>query len=426
VNYDLPWNPQRVEQRIGRCHRYGQKYDVVVVNFVNQNNAADRRVYELLESKFRLFEGVFGSSDEILGALESGIDFERVIYNILQTCRGEDEINRAFDELTRQYADVIETRKAETIQQVLETFDPDVTAKLKDCETRTRASLDRFSRWKFDLFVACGATRVSEQGWIFDYEGKRYIPSWEKAKASGIFLDSDSPVYTGLRDNAKALPTPNVKIRFNHSALVAEERIAFFTNANAGLTGAVSVDKLTYTYGKEGEKEEHLLISWVDDRDAITDEQLIERMLEMPADVIGEAMADPRLNDKKQELKATKCQEIDVANKENLVLRFRELDAWRNDREEALNRELDDLRNQIRLLQGQMNSNVDTLSFQGIVDIQEKINDLNEQMDKKQRAMFESKDDIKKSASDLQTEAIKQLNGSAALENIMTFSFEIA
>jgi len=49
VNYDLPWNPQRVEQRIGRCHRYGQKCDVIVVNFLNTRNAADVRVYELLE-----------------------------------------------------------------------------------------------------------------------------------------------------------------------------------------------------------------------------------------------------------------------------------------------------------------------------------------------------------------------------------------
>ncbi len=38
VNYDLPWNPQRIEQRIGRCHRYGQKHDVVVVNFLNRKN----------------------------------------------------------------------------------------------------------------------------------------------------------------------------------------------------------------------------------------------------------------------------------------------------------------------------------------------------------------------------------------------------
>jgi SNF2 family DNA or RNA helicase len=45
VDYDLPWNTQRVEQRIGRCHRYGQEHDVVVVNFPSQNNAADQRVF---------------------------------------------------------------------------------------------------------------------------------------------------------------------------------------------------------------------------------------------------------------------------------------------------------------------------------------------------------------------------------------------
>jgi superfamily II DNA/RNA helicase len=53
VNYDLPWNPQRIEQRIGRCHRYGQKNDVVVINFLNNKNAADQRVYQLLDEKFR-------------------------------------------------------------------------------------------------------------------------------------------------------------------------------------------------------------------------------------------------------------------------------------------------------------------------------------------------------------------------------------
>jgi len=52
VNYDLPWNPQRIEQRIGRCHRYGQKHDVVVVNFLNRKNAADQRVYQLLSENF--------------------------------------------------------------------------------------------------------------------------------------------------------------------------------------------------------------------------------------------------------------------------------------------------------------------------------------------------------------------------------------
>ena len=84
VNYDLPWNPQRIEQRIGRCHRYGQKHDVVVVNFLNRKNDADQRVFELLAEKFKLFEGVFGASDEVLGAIESGVDFEKRIATIYQ------------------------------------------------------------------------------------------------------------------------------------------------------------------------------------------------------------------------------------------------------------------------------------------------------------------------------------------------------
>ena len=96
INYDLPWNPQRIEQRIGRCHRYGQKHDVVVVNFLNRENEADKRVYELLDQKFKLFDGVFGASDEVLGAVESGVDFERRIAEIYQTCRQPAAIHTAF------------------------------------------------------------------------------------------------------------------------------------------------------------------------------------------------------------------------------------------------------------------------------------------------------------------------------------------
>ena len=92
VNYDLPWNPQRIEQRIGRCHRYGQQRDVLVLNFLNRQNAADARLYELLERKLHLFDGVFGASDEILGALESGIDFEKRVLDIYQSCRSTEEI----------------------------------------------------------------------------------------------------------------------------------------------------------------------------------------------------------------------------------------------------------------------------------------------------------------------------------------------
>ncbi|MGB0766263.1 MAG: SNF2-related protein, partial [Phycisphaeraceae bacterium] len=107
VNYDLPWNPQRVEQRIGRCHRYGQKHDVIVVNFLSQDNLADRRVHDLLQQKFSLFDGLFGASDEVLGAIEDGVDFEKRVYDILKTCRTDAEIAAAFDALQRELEDTI-------------------------------------------------------------------------------------------------------------------------------------------------------------------------------------------------------------------------------------------------------------------------------------------------------------------------------
>ncbi|HGO6082051.1 TPA: SNF2-related protein, partial [Burkholderia cenocepacia] len=114
INYDLPWNPQRVEQRIGRCHRYGQKHDVVVINFLNERNQADRRVLELLTEKFNLFNGVFGASDEVLGSIESGVDFEKRILTIYQECRTPEEIETAFKTLQAEMDERIQARMSDT------------------------------------------------------------------------------------------------------------------------------------------------------------------------------------------------------------------------------------------------------------------------------------------------------------------------
>lgn len=141
INYDLPWNPQRVEQRIGRCHRYGQKNDVVVLNFLNRSNAADRRVFELLDMKFRLFSGVFGASDEILGAVSSGVDFEKRILEIYQSCRTEEEINTAFDRLQNELSEQINQHMIETRAKLLEHFDDEVRARFKVIHKRVHEDL---------------------------------------------------------------------------------------------------------------------------------------------------------------------------------------------------------------------------------------------------------------------------------------------
>jgi len=146
VNYDLPWNPQRIEQRIGRCHRYGQKFDVVVVNFLNKNNAADQRVYELLAEKFQLFSGVFGASDEVLGAIESGVEFEKRIVSIYQNCRSTDEIESEFEQLRAEMEENITATMEDTRRKLLENFDAEVHDRLKINLDRSREYIGRYER----------------------------------------------------------------------------------------------------------------------------------------------------------------------------------------------------------------------------------------------------------------------------------------
>ena len=143
VNFDLPWNPQRIEQRIGRCHRYGQQRDVLVLNFLNRANAADARLYDLLSQKLALFDGVFGSSDEILGALGSGVDFEKRVLDIYQSCRSPDEIDTAFTTLRSELDGRISARFSAARTLLFERFDGEVRGRLRVAEQDAREAVAR-------------------------------------------------------------------------------------------------------------------------------------------------------------------------------------------------------------------------------------------------------------------------------------------
>jgi len=206
VNYDLPWNPQRIEQRIGRCHRYGQQHDVVVVNFLNKNNAADQRVYELLSEKFRLFNGVFGASDEVLGSIESGVDFEKRIAEIYQTCRTPEEIQQSFDILQAELSSRISENMRSTRQKLLENFDTEVAEKLNVYKAEATASLNRYEAllWETTRHALEGYASFDEENLSFELQkppatnispGKYYLKrqSAHKSKIS----NHTSKIHTG-------------------------------------------------------------------------------------------------------------------------------------------------------------------------------------------------------------------------------------
>lgn len=142
INYDLPWNPQRIEQRIGRIHRYGQTTDVLVINFAAEGNEAQKLTLEILSRKLDLFGTVLGASDEVLHEPSSdapetlagavGVDFEARLRRIYQNARSQTEIENElltlrqsmeaerarFDETHDRTAGLIESRFDEQVKQV--------------------------------------------------------------------------------------------------------------------------------------------------------------------------------------------------------------------------------------------------------------------------------------------------------------------
>jgi SNF2 family DNA or RNA helicase len=147
INYDLPWNPMKIEQRIGRCHRYGQQKDVNVYNLLNSENAADARVYEILDKKFHLFKGVFGASDDALGLLESGSNFERKIQDIYDNCKSINEFKKAFDNLERDI-NAKRNKKSQELKRLLSSMTSDEKKKhLKAEANKMNKYLDQIEQW---------------------------------------------------------------------------------------------------------------------------------------------------------------------------------------------------------------------------------------------------------------------------------------
>lgn len=221
INYDLPWNPQRVEQRIGRCHRYGQRVDVTVVNMLNLKNRAEARIHELLSQKLHLFEGVFGASDDVLGILTDGIDFEREVLRIVQSCRTTDEADREFDELTTRISDSIDAEMEAARVKVLENLDAEVVANLHRREEQLAEIVPEFTQ-RLLMLAQAELPQATFNGDVqtFDFDGRRWTTRWPAADENDWqFFRVNDGLGAELVERAKERPITSVEtVEFNPSA----------------------------------------------------------------------------------------------------------------------------------------------------------------------------------------------------------------
>ena len=420
INYDLPWNPQRVEQRIGRVHRYGQKCDVVVVNFINKGNKADQLVFELLARKFQLFEGVFGASDEILGAIESEISIEKRINDILQKCRHADEIEAEFNALQNELDELIEEKEQSTREKLLEHFDEEVISRLKSRKQKIQGVLDEHGR-KIRAFCRGMLPQAEHYDDGFMYEGQRFYCDWKQAEEqNGHFLKVENPLVANLIDSAKQNNLTPTEITFDYD--IYGMQLADLRNLR-GKSGWLKLSKLKIDSIDTVEK---LVFSAVADDGTTLDQQQCERLMLIPATQGGAVSIDGAIMDKLQqaEQSATSLHLEDAQhlNEEYFNEEQDKLDRWAEDAKEAINQELKRLQKDIRDAKKAARA-MKTLEEK--TTAQRQVKKLEKEHDKKMMEFFETRKQVDEKSDELLEEIEEKLKLSHEIEEIFTIRWRL-
>jgi len=389
INYDLPWNPQRVEQRIGRCHRYGQKSDVVVLNFVNQGNKADQRVYELLKDKFKLFEGVFGASDEILGAIESGVDIEKRIFDAYQLCTTVEESEAAFAKLQEDLDEKIQEKEGTAYRTLIENFDEDVHRVLKTRREKTRVLLDETQRLLLNVAKAELGSQAKFDDDGFSYQDAAYFLDWHKAEEQGgnFFHINDEALASQLLDTAKNRVLSGSRVvEFDY------EQYGLLLSDIKPLVGQSGWMMATLVSANSYDTTDRIILACKTDDGVVLDKDQAHRLLLLPASEKETIeLADGNGLDEifRTEL-ATFMADV---NDKNLVFFNEEnekLERWADESKEGLLREIKDMDADIR--QAKKASRILPLAEK--LAAQKQIKAMENKRDKRQLDYFESRRQI--------------------------------
>lgn len=432
VNYDLPWNPQRIEQRIGRCHRYGQKFDVVVVNFLNKSNAADQRVYQLLSEKFKLFEGVFGASDEVLGAIESGVDFEKRIASIYQNCRTEEEIQLAFDELQKSFETQIDETIGRTRQQLLENFDQEVTEKLRLNLKASKEYLSKYEEWLWNLtkYYLADYAKFDNYEYSF-YLNHNPFPNeiihpgpyriGKNIEDSNLYRIGH-PLAQRVIEECKKYITTNAEIIFNFTT-VPDKKISILEDL-IDKSGWLSLSLLTIS---SFETEDHLIFSAITDEGKELDQEQCMRLFSLSADIIKPSFIlsteiQQALNKKRTDHKEGVLLSNLQRNSTYFDDELEKLDNWAEDKKNSLEIELKELDKEIKMRKTEAKK---ILNLEEKVKAQREIKEMEKKRSELRLELFKSQDEIDNAKENLISEIEKRLKQNTVLNPLFLIKWSL-
>jgi len=429
VNYDLPWNPQRIEQRIGRCHRYGQAHDVVVINFINRNNAADQRVYELLSEKFNLFNGVFGASDEVLGSIESGVDFEKRIVRIYQECRTPEEIQTSFDELQRELETEIEGNLKLTRKQLLENFDEEVHEKLRVNLKESTDYLSKYESWLWemtshyvqthaDLVPGETAFRLKENPFNGNCIPLGLYRMGRNVEDAHIYRIGH-PLAQNILNTFTSMVLPEGEIQFNYSAHPVKISIL---EPLIGKSGSLSLFGMSV---ESFEAEDHLIFAAVTDDGMFLDEEQAQRLFSLPGEYREIRNGVNNRDHLQNVFELRKNQIVDLISARNTDFFDRELEKlekWAEDLKSGLEFELKELDREIKFQKTEAKK-IPVLEEK--LAAQKAVKEMEKKRNTMRRNLFEAQDEVESRKEGLIADVEARLQQRIQTQELFTIRWQV-
>lgn len=435
VNYDLPWNPQRIEQRIGRCHRYGQKHDVVVINFLNRENEADQRVFELLSVKFKLFKGVLESSDEVLGVLESGVDFERRVADIYQSCRTTEEIDASFNQLRAELEEQIAARMADTRRAVLENLDEEVHKRLRIDLENKEACLSRLERalWAVTRYELSGAAEFDEDNYEFNLRtqtadwpevptGRYQFATRAREAQGGHAYRTGHPLAEAAKNRALERELSPVEIVFDYTNRRHPQKVGMIGD-QVGRSGWLAIKKVSI---ESLDNEDYLLCAVLDGDGHELPSEFGEKLFQIEGRVAGAADIPAeitlKLEHRFNELQHAIFDQITERNSRFFDEEDEKLDRWADDRKLGLETELKDLDIQIKHTRKEAKLAPD---LQTKLALKRRVNEIEAERAQKRREYYEAQDQIEAEKEELISRTETRLNRQVETQTIFTIRWRV-
>jgi len=444
-----------------------------VVNFLNRENEADKRVYELLAQKFQLFDGVFGVSDEVLGAVESGVDFECRIAAIYQTCRHPEAIHTAFQQLQLDLAGEISDAMINARKSLLENFDEDVQERLRLRNQDARASLGKLERLLMRFTRAALNTHAEFDGDDVGFNLTSLpvlLPSPASGRGAGGEGEGVSiplgryelprrseeahiyrlahPLAQSLIEHAQQQTLQPSKLVLDYDAYGSKVSVI---EALRGKSGVLLVQKLQVH--SLGASEEHMLMASIDSIGNTHDQGITERLLNIP----GHAVTLPRLHSLpaqaalpdvqpiaeqnmldfaaanvavpsalEAEISRQKIRILSDLETRNLSFFAQEtekLDSWADDLKVGLEREIKELDRKIKEARTK-SKGAATLAEK--LAVQKEQRNLEGNRDRKRRELFQRQDEIQTRRDNLIDELETQLSQQVTVQPLFACEWEVA